>query len=164
MQQGIQFDSPIGAISAFCTECGISRIHIRASAGSNLTITKGIELLDQCRRQMNEYFAGQRKIFDLLLAWSILTSFQADVLRVTHKIPYGEVLTYGEIATRLGKPASSRAVGGALARNPLPILIPCHRVVSASGHLTGFSAADGINAKAWLLQLEGHRVDAQKLA
>ncbi len=164
MLQGIHFDSPIGAISAFCTESGISRILIGASTAGNLAGAMGIELLEQCKLQMNEYFAGQRKIFDLLLDWSILTSFQADVLRVTHEIPYGEVLTYGEIATRLGKPAASRAVGGALARNPLPILIPCHRVVSASGHLTGFSAADGIIAKSWLLQLEGHRVDAQKLA
>ena len=164
MHKNIQFDSPIGKITAFCTENGISRIHIGALPAAIPIELTGNELLDRCRLQVNEYFAGQRKAFDLPLDWSSLKGFQSDVLRITLEIPYGEVLTYGDIAKRLGKPAASRAVGGALAQNPLPILIPCHRVVSASGHLTGFSAADGIISKSWLLKLEGHTIVAQKLA
>lgn len=164
MHKNIQFDSPIGKITAFCTENGISRIHIGALPAAIPIELTGNELLDRCRLQVNEYFAGQRKAFDLPLDRSSLKGFQSGVLRITLEIPYGEVLTYGDIAKRLGKPAASRAVGGALAQNPLPILIPCHRVVSASGHLTGFSAADGIISKSWLLKLEGHTIVAQKLA
>ncbi len=164
MHNSTQFDSPIGKISAFCTEDGISRIHIGQLSADLPTELAGIELLDRCRLQVNEYFGGLRKIFDLPLDWSSLKGFQFDVLRITLDIPYGEVLTYGEIARKLGEPAASRAVGGALAHNPLPILIPCHRVVSASGHLTGFSAANGLTSKSWLLQLEGHTIVAQKLA
>lgn len=164
MHKNIQFDSPIGKITAFCTENGISRIHIGALPADIPIELTGNELLDRCRLQVNEYFAVQRKAFDLPLDWSSLKGFQSDVLCITLEIPYGEVLTYGDIAKRLGKPAASRAVGGALAQNPLPILIPCHRVVSASGHLTGFSAADGIISKSWLLKLEGHTIVAQKLA
>ena len=164
MHKNIQFDSPIGKITAFCTENGISRIHIGALPAAIPIELTGNELLDRCRLQVNEYFAGQRKAFDLPLDWSSLKGFQSGVLRITLEIPYGEVLTYGDIAKRLGKPAASRAVGGALAQNPLPILIPCHRVVSASGHLTGFSAADGIISKSWLLNLEGHTIVAQQLA
>ncbi|HQM54742.1 MAG TPA: methylated-DNA--[protein]-cysteine S-methyltransferase [Anaerolineaceae bacterium] len=113
---------------------------------------------------MGEYFAGQRKAFDLPLDWQSIRGFQREALLQLLKIPYGEVRTYGEISRALGKPAAARAVGMALAKNPLPILIPCHRVVAASGHLTGFSAGDGLNSKAWLLQLEGHRVVTEKLA
>ena len=164
MHKNIQFDSPIGKITAFCTENGISRIHIGALPADIPIELTGNELLDRCRLQVNEYFAGERKAFDLPLDWRSLKGFQSGVLRITLEIPYFEVLTYGDIAKRLGKPAASRAVGGALAQNPLPILIPCHRVVSASGHLTGFSAADGIISKSWLLKLEGHTIVAQKLA
>jgi len=85
------------------------------------------------------------------------------VLDLTRQIAFGEVLTYGEIARRLGKPAASRAVGAALGRNPMPLLIPCHRVVAANRSLTGYSAADGIKTKAWLLTLEGGKVVGQKL-
>ena len=89
--------------------------------------------------------------------------FQREVLQLTLEIPFGEVRTYGELARTLGKSAASRAVGGALARNPLPLLIPCHRVVAATGALTGYSAASGIATKAWLLELEGHKIVSQKL-
>lgn len=163
MQQGIQFRSPIGLITVTISDFGISQVRI---GGKNTPIETGLkenEILKQSRQQFSEYFNGQRRTFDLPLDWSMFSPFQADVLAIVHKIPFGEVRTYGDIARELGKPAASRAVGMALARNPLPILIPCHRVVAASGHLTGFSAADGIPSKTWLLQLEGHRVVAQKL-
>ena len=89
--------------------------------------------------------------------------FQTKVLKRTLAIPFGQVLTYGQLATELDNPAASRAVGGALAHNPIPIIIPCHRVVAANGRLTGFSAAEGIRTKQWLLELEGRRVVGEKL-
>jgi methylated-DNA-[protein]-cysteine S-methyltransferase len=85
------------------------------------------------------------------------------VLQLTFSIPFGEVLTYGQIATQLHKSGAARAVGMALARNPLPILIPCHRVVASTGHLTGYLGSKGIAAKQWLLEREGHRIVSQKL-
>lgn len=114
--------------------------------------------------QILEYLNGKRKFFELDLDWSFTTPFQRTVLEITQFIPFGEILTYGQIAAKLGKLSASRAVGGALGRNPMPIIIPCHRVVAANGNLTGFSAAEGIVTKQKLLELEGHRIVAQKLA
>lgn len=113
--------------------------------------------------QILEYLNGSRREFDAAVDWSYIKPFQAEVLKAALAIPFGAFLTYGQIARQLGKPAASRAVGGALAHNPVPIIIPCHRVVAADGSLTGFSAADGIRAKQWLLELEGHRVVSEKL-
>lgn len=113
--------------------------------------------------QILEYLSGSRREFDAEVDWSYIKPFQAEVLKAAIAIPFGAFLTYGQIARQLGKPAASRAVGGALAQNPVPIIIPCHRVVAADGSLTGFSAADGIRAKQWLLELEGHRVVSEKL-
>lgn len=121
------------------------------------------DILSQARGQILAYLEGSRREFDLPIDWQVITGFQSEVLHLTERIPYGEVRTYGEIARALGKPAASRAVGGALARNPIPILIPCHRVVAASGALTGYSAADGITTKTRLLEMEGHRIVAEKL-
>jgi methylated-DNA-[protein]-cysteine S-methyltransferase len=109
------------------------------------------------------YLSGSRREFSVSADWAYITSFQAEVLRVALAIPFGSIRTYGEIARQLGKPAASRAVGGALAHNPIPVIIPCHRVVAADGSLTGFSAADGIRAKQWLLELEGHTIVGEKL-
>jgi len=142
----------------------VSAVQIRKNTGQPHPEKATNPVLCACRQQMEEYFAGQRKAFDLPLDWQSIQGFQREALLELLKIPYGEVRTYGEIARALGKPAAARAVGMALAKNPLPILIPCHRVVAASGHLTGFSAGDGLNSKAWLLQLEGHRVVSEKLA
>jgi methylated-DNA-[protein]-cysteine S-methyltransferase len=113
--------------------------------------------------QILEYLDGRRKFFDLPIDWALVTPFQKNVLEITQFIPYGEVLTYGQIAAKLGKPGASQAVGGALGRNPMPIIIPCHRVVASNGNLTGFSAAEGLVTKQQLLELEGHKIVAQKL-
>lgn len=117
-------------------------------------------LLQVAIDQLLEYFKGDRKSFDLLIDFEGMSHFQQDVLKITCQIPYGSTRTYGEIARMLGKPSESRAVGIALATNPIPIIIPCHRVVSADGHLRGYSAPGGIETKAWLLQLEGARLIA----
>ena len=163
MNTFLRFQSPLGTILAVCTKNGISRIEIGAETGIKDSTSTTDQALAQLKQQLLAYLAGTRREFDVPLDWSAITGFQAEVLRLTSAIPYGEVRTYGELARALGKPAASRAVGGALARNSLPILIPCHRVVAASGQLTGYSAANGIATKAHLLELEGHRVVGQKL-
>lgn len=110
-------------------------------------------LLDRLSHQLGEYFAGKRREFDLPLNPKG-TSFQKAVWSVLQSIPYGETLTYGEVAARLGQPQSARAVGGACGKNPVLLLIPCHRVVGKDGTLTGFSAAGGVAVKAQLLSHE----------
>ena len=135
-------------------------VNLQESIGS---IPKADEIADLGLRQILEYLQGKRRNFDLPIDWSAITTFQKRVLELTSKIPFGETRTYGQIAVSTGNANASRAVGAALGRNPMPIIIPCHRVVAASGHLTGFSAADGIRTKQWLLQLEGHKIVAQKL-
>jgi O-6-methylguanine DNA methyltransferase len=107
--------------------------------------------------QIKEYMDGKRRQFDLTIDWVYIKGFQNQVLKRALEIPYGETTTYNKIATDLENPAASRAVGGALGSNPIPIVIPCHRVIAKDGKLTGYSAADGIRAKKWLLELEGHK-------
>ena len=102
-------------------------------------------------RQLNEYFAGDRQEFELDLAPDG-TTFQVEVLEALRGIPYGETCTYGDIAAVVGRPTAVRAVGNANGRNPLPIIIPCHRVIGSDGGLTGFGG--GIEAKRYLLELE----------
>jgi methylated-DNA-[protein]-cysteine S-methyltransferase len=107
-------------------------------------------------RQLEEYFAGTRKVFDLPLQLSG-TDFQVQVLRELQQIPYGQTVSYGEIAKRIGRPKAMRAVGAANGRNPLPIIIPCHRVIGSSGDLTGFGG--GLDTKEALLRLEAENSD-----
>lgn len=105
--------------------------------------------------QINEYLHKQRTQFDLAIDWSVLTPFQVTALRVVHGIGYGRTLTYRDVAQQIGKPKAVRAVGRANANNPMPLVIPCHRVLGSDGKLHGFSAPGGLETKAWLLQIEG---------
>jgi len=107
--------------------------------------------LANARKQLTEYFAGERKDFDLPLSLHG-TEFQLRVLEELKTIPYGETTSYGDIAKRIGRPKAVRAVGAANGRNPIPIIVPCHRVIGSSGHLTGFGG--GLDAKTALLRLE----------
>ena len=108
-------------------------------------------LLLEAQRQLAEYFSGERTRFELPLA-PVGTVFQAKVWAALRTIPYGETRSYGEIAAQIGAPKASRAVGTANHRNPLPVLIPCHRVIGADGSLTGYGL--GTEVKALLLALE----------
>ena len=107
--------------------------------------------LATARQQLTEYFAGTRRDFDLSVALSG-TEFQVSVLEALQQIPYGETVSYGEIARRVGRPKAVRAVGAANGRNPIPIVVPCHRVIGSSGDLTGFGG--GLDTKEALLRLE----------
>lgn len=104
--------------------------------------------------QIDEYLQGKRRSFDLPIDWSVLTSFQAQALQATVAIPYGQTLSYNEIAHQIGRPRAARAVGRAQATNPMPLVIPCHRVLGSDGKLHGYGAGEGLPTKTWLLQLE----------
>lgn len=107
--------------------------------------------LAEASRQLSEYFAGERQEFDLPLKLSG-TEFQVSVLEALQKIPYGKTTSYGEIARQIGRPRAVRAVGAANGRNPIPIVVPCHRVIGSTGDLTGFGG--GLDTKEALLRLE----------
>jgi methylated-DNA-[protein]-cysteine S-methyltransferase len=109
--------------------------------------------VDDLRRELDEYFGGTRREFDLPVDLSPLPGFQRSVLEELVRVPYGHVDTYGGLARRIGSPRAARAVGGALNRNPVPIVVPCHRIVGASGSLVGY--AGGLERKQALLGLEG---------
>jgi len=112
-------------------------------------------VLQEAVRQLREYFAGRRTGFDLPLA-PAGTEFQRNVWRRLEEIPYGEIISYGELARRIGNPKASRAVGAANGSNPIPILIPCHRVIGSNGKLTGFGG--GLPVKEKLLALEARQL------
>lgn len=133
----------------------LNTIYPHATCENSLTR----EAADRLRR----YFAGEAVNFDLPIDWSGFTPFQKMVYEVVVQIPYGSVDSYAAIASRAGRPTAARGVGTAMARNPLPIIIPCHRVVGASGGLTGYSAPGGIISKKWLLQREGVAVGNKTL-
>lgn len=119
--------------------------------GCRVTLGLRSDLARRCVR----YFRGERVELRAPTAFPPVSPFRRRVWEVTARVPYGEVLTYGEVARRVGRPGGARAVGGALARNPLPLVVPCHRVVAAGGGLGGFSAAGGVEVKRRLLALEG---------
>ena len=105
--------------------------------------------------QLSEYLRGKRREFTFPINWSVLTPFQRSALRATYAIPFGETRTYGELANQIGHPRAARAVGRAEATNPMPLIIPCHRVVGADGKLHGYGGGEGLPTKEWLLKLEG---------
>ncbi len=159
----------IGAVRVIASTLGVLQVDLMGrtyapeSEPKSEAPQEAVQMASKAMEQILGYLDGRRKFFDLPIDWALVTPFQKKVLEITQFIPFGEILTYGQIAVKLGKPGASRAVGGALGRNPMPIIIPCHRVVASNGKLTGFSAAEGIFTKQQLLELEGHKIVAQKL-
>ncbi|MFA9492017.1 MAG: methylated-DNA--[protein]-cysteine S-methyltransferase [Anaerolineales bacterium] len=111
--------------------------------------------LEEATQQVGEYLRGERKAFQLPVDLSGMTPFQQTVLNEVSEVPRGEVVTYGDLARRIGKPRAARAVGQALGSNPVPIVVPCHRVIASDGSLGGYSGRRGIKTKEALLTLEG---------
>lgn len=148
-------DTPLGALVVEADRHGIAALRWPDDAGANVDARPGDTvvggLLDLAHRQLDEYFAGRRRTFDLPLR-PTGTPFQLRAWEVLRGIPYGTTITYGEQARRLGSPSAVRAIGGANGRNPIGIIVPCHRVVGADGSLTGF--AGGVERKRWLLEHE----------
>jgi methylated-DNA-[protein]-cysteine S-methyltransferase len=106
-------------------------------------------------KELGEYLKGKRREFTFPIDWSSLRSFQQKTLKVVYAIPYGEICTYADIAAQIGQPHAYRAVGRANATNPMPIVIPCHRVIGKDGKLHGYGGGDGLPTKEWLLKMEG---------
>jgi len=106
-------------------------------------------------KELGEYLKGKRREFTFSIDWSSLQPFQLKALKAVYKIPYGEIRTYGDIAAQIRHPLAYRAVGRANATNPMPIVIPCHRLIGRDGKLHGYGGGDGLPTKEWLLRLEG---------
>lgn len=105
--------------------------------------------------QLRQYLEGQRREFTLPINWAIFRPFQREALQAVFKVPYGETRTYSEIAVEINRPRAYRAVGRANATNPMPIVIPCHRLIGTDGKLHGYGGGEGLKTKEWLLKLEG---------
>lgn len=142
-------ESPIGLLKIEGTERAIAGIFLNASGVVTREHARGV--LAELERQLAAYFAGTLTVFDLPLE-PAGTTFQQDVWSALRQIPYGTTCSYGEIAKTIGRPTAVRAVGAANGQNPIPIVIPCHRVIGANGSLTGFGG--GIPMKRWLLAHE----------
>jgi methylated-DNA-[protein]-cysteine S-methyltransferase len=150
-------DSPVGELFVAATDRGLCRIaYFPDRAEDEVSRTFGRRLLrlplDDVRRELDEYFEGRRRAFDLPLDLRV-APFHADVLHELAHVPYGHTTTYGALAAQSGHPKAARAVGTVMNRNPLPIVLPCHRVVGAGGALVGY--AGGLERKIQLLRLEG---------
>lgn len=148
--------SPVGPLLIAATDTGLHTVEFHAPRHA---VPRGLDwregdhaLLDLTRRQLGEYFDRRRTTFDLPLA-PRGTTFQLQVWHTLATIPYGETISYTDLAARVGRPTATRAVGAANGRNPLPIVLPCHRVIGADGSLTGFGG--GLPTKRFLLELEG---------
>ena len=156
-------DSPIGDLLLATTPVGLVRVsffgHDETLADLAARISPRIlesqSDLDPVRRQLDEYFEGRRRRFDLTLDWALVGEWGRKVLDATARIPFGEVRTYGEVATAAGSPKAFRAAGTALGHNPVPVIVPCHRVLAAGGRSGGFSAHGGVTTKLRLLEIEG---------
>jgi len=156
-------DSPVGELFVAVTPRGLASIAfegvdrdallIRFTRELSPRVVAAARATDDVRRELDEYFRGARRRFDLTLDRRLMSRFMLDVLGATSRISFGRLATYGEIAGTIGRPRAARAVGAALGANPIPIVIPCHRVVGANGKLTGYGG--GLPRKEFLLQLEG---------
>jgi methylated-DNA-[protein]-cysteine S-methyltransferase len=156
-------DSPIGELTVAVTPRGLVTIAFAGEDRDVLFERLARELsprvlevpgpTDGARREIEEYFAGERRRFELKVDRSLIGPFARKVLRATSRVGYGRLATYGEIAKRIERPKAARAVGSALGSNPIPIVIPCHRIVGVNGKLTGY--AGGLARKETLLRLEG---------
>jgi len=157
-------DSPIGPLWIGATSRGLCRISFDADRDPDAELDRlagqfGVKVLrvpsrlDAARRQLDDYFKGRRRTFELEIDLAGVPTFQQEVLRELALVPYAETATYGGLAQRIGRPRAARAVGGALNRNPVPIVLPCHRILGASGSLVGY--AGGLDRKRALLDLEG---------
>jgi methylated-DNA-[protein]-cysteine S-methyltransferase len=155
-------DTPVGDLLVAATERGLCRISYdaepereleRLARSFGVRVLRSSKPIDEARRELDEYFTGGRRRFDLALDVQLLADFNRRVLRELARVPYGEVVTYGELAARAARPRAARAVGTVMNRNPLPIVLPCHRVIGSNGKLVGY--AGGLERKEALLRLEG---------
>jgi methylated-DNA-[protein]-cysteine S-methyltransferase len=160
-------DSPLGRLTVAATPRGLIRVAYPSSdpdyvleelaAKVSPRLLEAPTFIEEVRRELDEYFEGRRKRFDLPLDWTLTRGFVRRVLRATARIEYGEVRTYTQVATRAGSPRAVRAAGNALGANPIPVVVPCHRVVRTGGNLGGYGG--GVERKEFLLGHEGAVLD-----
>ena len=156
-------DTPIGELLVAASDRGLAAISFdtddeRVDSLARIAgprVLRSSRSVDGARRELEQYFTRRRRTFDLTLDLRALPPFTVSVLDQLARVPYGETTTYGELARRVGRPRGARAVGTVMNRNRIPIVLPCHRVVGASGALTGY--AGGLDVKQTLLELEGAR-------
>ncbi len=156
-------ESPLGPLTVFVTPRGLVRLsfpdepvdeHVEELAALvSPRVLESAQRTDAVRRQLDEEFAGARRRFEVPVDWRLLKGFRAQVLHATARIPFGSVSSYREIASAAGSPNAYRAAGSALGSNPIPIVVPCHRVLHSGGGLGGY--AGGLDRKRFLLRLEG---------
>jgi methylated-DNA-[protein]-cysteine S-methyltransferase len=156
-------DSPLGPLTVMVTRRGLVRLSYSGEGIDDQLdelarrvsprILAAPERTDEVRRQLDEYFSGARHAFDLPIDWRLVRGFAGEVLRATARIPFGGVSSYREVAAAAGSPNAYRAAGNALGTNPIPIVVPCHRVLHAGGGLGGYTG--GLERKRYLLGLEG---------
>lgn len=158
-------DSPLGPLVVASTARGLVRVAYLLPGTSDADVAAELSVrvsprvleapgrLDAVRRELDEYFAGERRGFDLPIDWQLARGFGRAVLEATAAVPYGQTASYTEVAERAGNPRAPRAAGNALNRNPIPIVVPCHRVLQSGGRIGGY--AGGPDAKRFLLTLEG---------
>ena len=151
-----RLDSPIGRIEVVGNGEAIVSLAIErdGSLPWDGVPEQGDPVLDRAVAQLQEYFAGHRRDFDLPLSLAG-TAFQLAVWEQIAELDFGEVVSYGELGLGTGRATAGRAVGGAVGANPIPIIVPCHRVLGSDGRITGYSGGEGIPTKSWLLQHEG---------
>jgi methylated-DNA-[protein]-cysteine S-methyltransferase len=156
-------DSPVGSLLVAGTPRGLVRLayldtwteeHVLEDLAHNVSprVLRAPRKLEEPRRELEEYFSGQRTAFAIPIDWSLTRGFAQRVLRATAQIPYGTVSSYGQVAARAGSPRAHRAAGTALGHNPIPIVVPCHRVLHAGGGLGGYTG--GLERKRYLLGVE----------
>ena len=160
-----EVDSPLGTLLAVATPEGLVKLgypnhpfaeqleRLAAEVSPRLLEAPGRMGLDEVRRELDEYFRGERRSFDVPLDWRLTSGFVNRVLRETARIPFGQTRSYAEMAASAGSPRAFRAAGSALGANPIPIVVPCHRVLRSGGALGGYGG--GLEVKTKLLQLEG---------
>ena len=157
-----QMRSPLGQLFVGVSRQGLCAVDFGRSEADffkrfdrRARLEKNPRVVAQAMAELREYFSGARNRFSLPIDLSALTGFQRNVLGTACRIPSGQVWTYQRVAEEMGRPKSSRPVGQALGRNPIPIIVPCHRVIASDGSLGGYSGGSGLNAKRWLLRHEG---------
>jgi len=155
------FDLPIiGTVTLYANADGLTRLDFVNSAEKTVPLQRfRSSLLRTAAEQVEAYLAGELTRFDIPIDWQVVRGFHREALQLCFEIPYGQTRTYGDLALTLGKPsATARAVGTAMSTNPIPVIVPCHRVVGKDGKLQGYSGPRGIETKAALLHLEGARI------
>lgn len=151
-------DSPVGLLHLVSNGDALTSLVITGSVSplptGHACTAKTDRVLSGATKQLGQYFAGKRTSFDVPVSFAG-TEFQHEVWNALANIPFGQTYTYGELGAYAGHPGSGRAVGGCVGRNPIAIIVPCHRVLGSAGKITGFSGGDGISTKQWLLEHEG---------